>query len=982
MKFTFGVILSLFFFALNDFSALAQNPVYPLVTSDSLAQAQWVNRIYDSMSLEEKVGQLFMVDIFSSKPKKETDYIKTLIRDYHIGGVIFSKGGPMRQARLTNEYQAASKVPLLIGMDAEWGLAMRLDSTYAFPWNMTLGAIDDNSLIEKTGKHIALHAKRLGVHYDFLPSVDVNINPENPIIGNRSFGENRDRVTQKAIAIMKGMEGEGVLTSAKHFPGHGDTDVDSHHNLPVLNFSKERLDSIELYPYRKIIPEGISGVMVSHLSVPALDNQVDFPSSLSMPIVTGLLKNQMQFKGLIITDALNMNGVTNSTEPGKTSLNAFLAGNDLLLIPRSVPLGIQKIIEAYNKEIITEERLEHSVKKILMTKYKARLHNYKPVELAHLTEDLNTIEDDVLYAELMENAITLIKNNNAILPVRNLQKKKIAYVPMGSDDGTAFFEMLNKYTKVDRVSAPHLNELLEKLKPYDLVIVGHHKSNDSPWADYNFTDMETVWLAEISRLKTTVLTTFARPYALLGLRTTTNLNAIVVGYQNSKPAQEKAAQMIFGALGFKGRLPVSIGNEFPEGTRFITRPISRLTYGIPESEGMSSVQLQRIDSLANVAISKKMTPGMQVLVARNGKVVFSKNYGYQTYDKKIPINDESIYDLASLTKILATLPVVMDLEEKGKISLDTQLGSIIPFLKDSDKANITLKEALSHYGRFRSWIPFYRNTLDEKGKQLPGYFQKKKEGEFTIQVAKDFFMRRDYRDSIYLEIKDSELREKEGYKYSDLAYYLIKDYLEKYYGSNMESIVQGLYYESLGANRLGYLPLSRFPADEIVPSEKDDYWRHQELRGYVNDQGAAMFGGIGGHAGLFGNANDVAKLMQMYLNEGFYGGEQYLKKETIKAFNTCYYCEKEVRRGVGFDKPQLKGPGPVSERVPRESFGHSGFTGTIAWADPVENVLYVCLTNRTYPDPSNTKLIKEGIRTKIIDVIYDSIMVSYEEKAE
>lgn len=984
MKNHFWAVICLFLYV-NGFaqqtSSTDDSAVYPLVAKDSLKQKKWVDSLYNSMSLQEKVGQLFMVDVRSDKSRRETDYIKTLIKKYHIGGVIFSKGGPVRQAKLTNAYQKASKTPLLMGQDAEWGLAMRLDSTYAFPWNMTLGAIENKEWIKLTGKQIARQVKRIGMQIDFVPDVDININPDNPIIGNRSFGENKKRVSEKAIAFMQGMESEGVLTSAKHFPGHGDTDVDSHKALPVLNFSRERLDRIEFYPYRKIIPAGISSVMVSHLEVPALDNRKEHPASLSKPIINGILKKEMNFKGLIITDGLNMKGVANHDAPGKTSLDAFLAGNDILLIPRSVPLAVQKITQAYKKGKVTQERLAHSVKKILMAKYKTGLNHFKPVEIKHLVQDLNKPGNDLLYAQLMENAITVIKNNKKILPIESLNKKKIAYVPMGNADGTDFLRMLKKYDRVDKIEATHLNDLLKQLKPYDEVIIGFHKSNASPWKSYKFTAQEKVWLHEIALQHHTILSVFTSPYALLDLRTTTNIDGIVIGYQNSKIAQEKTAQVIFGAIGAKGKLPVSVGKQFPEGTQYKTTAIKRLAYGLPESVGMNARKMKKIDSIAEEAIAKKMTPGMQVLVARKGKVVFQKNYGYQSYDKKQPITDRNVYDLASMTKILATLPLMMQLEEKGDIQLNTTLKEILPFLKNTNKADITLKRALSHYARFKPWIPFYRHTLNDQNEPSSTYYSKSRDTVFTIKVAENLFLRKDYWDTIYQEIADSRLRLKTEYKYSDLPFYLFKRFLENYYDKNLNQLTQSHFYKSLGANYMGYLPLARFKADQIVPAEQDDYYRHQELRGYVDDEGAAMFGGIGGHAGLFANANDVAKMLQMYLNQGTYGGEQYFKPETLKLFNTCNYCDQDVRRGVGFDKPQKRGEiGPVCDQVSRSSFGHTGFTGTIGWVDPQEELIFIVLSNRTYPDRSNRKFIRKDIRTKMQEVVYKAIEEPVAEK--
>lgn len=946
----------------------------PLVTADAENQRAWVDSIYSGMTIQEKVGQLFMVDIFSNKTKAETDKIKELIKEQHIGGVIFSKGGPMQQAKLNNEYQELSKIPLLVGMDAEWGLAMRLDSTFALPWNMTLGAIQSLPLIEEAGASISRHSKRLGVHINFAPVIDINTNPDNPIIGNRSFGEDKINVTDKAVAFMKGMHREGVLSSAKHFPGHGDTSTDSHKTLPTIKFSSSRIDSVELFPYYRLIKEGVSSIMVAHLNVPGLESQPNLPSSLSKTIVTDLLKERLQFQGLIFTDALNMKGASNYKSAGDIDLAAFLAGNDILLISEDIPKASAKIQAAYDGGIISEERLAHSVKKILLAKYKAGLNKYKPVETENLIEDLITVKDRVLYDQLAENAITIVKNDIGVLPVKDLELKKIAYVQFGDDNGAPFFNQLRKYGSVDRVQAKELDSLLIKLKNYNFVIIGFHKSNKSPWAGYKFNKDDLNWIHEISRQNISILNVFTRPYSLLDLKSNSSLEGIILGYQNSAAVQEKTAQIIFGALEARGKLPVSVGDEFPAGTGFFTRSVNRMSYGLPEAVGMNSRKLQKIDSIIDIALSKKMTPGLQVLVARKGKVVYQRNAGYHTYEKKIPVTDTSLYDIASLTKILATLPLIMQLEEKGIVDFNSKLGDLMPYFKGTNKENIRLQDMLLHYARLKAWLPFYVPTID-KATRRPSvkYYSEKAVEDFNIPVAENMYIRNDIRDSIMGIIRDSGLERQVGYKYSDLPFYILKYYLEDYYNSSLDYVTHNEIYNPLGANYTTYVPLNKFQLDQIVPTEEDKLWRRQLVHGYVHDQGAAMQGGIGGHAGLFSNANDVAKIMHMYLNEGNYGGRRYLEPETIKKFNTCYNCDKNVRRGVGFDKPQLGRSGPTCGCVSMNSFGHSGFTGTLAWADPEEEIVFVFLSNRTFPDVDNRKLISENIREKIQQVIYDSI---------
>lgn len=966
-------ILFLIVFLCISVSTIAQVQKNPLASANVEAQKKWVDSVYNSLSLAEKVGQLYMVQVMSNQDQATKDKLIDIIKTYHIGGLIYSLGSPDKQAKLNNELQSLSKIPLLIGMDAEWGLSMRLENTYAFPWNMTLGAITDNALIEQTGKHIGEHCKRLGVHFNFAPVVDINTNPLNPIIGNRSFGEDRDNVTNKALAFMKGMQSAGVLANAKHFPGHGDTDQDSHKTLPTISFNEKRIDSIELYPYKKLINEGLSSVMVAHLKVPSLEPS-GYPSSLSKHIVTDILKETLGFQGLIFTDALTMKGAADFKEVGAIDLAAFQAGNDVMLMSEDVAIGISKIIEAYNNGSISETRLELSVKKVLQAKYKVGLNNYKPIELSNLQSDLNRLEDDMLYEDLLEHAITVVKNDKDLIPFRNLETKTIAYVKMGDDDGSVFLEALKKYTKVHHIEADSLNQLTAKLQDYNTVIVGLHRSNQNPWKPYQFTETEITWLTEIAKTHNVVLDAFVKPYALSDLPSIDNIKSIVISYQNSNIAQEKSAQIIFGALESKGVLPVSIGTHFKVGDGIFNNSLNRLSYTVPERVGMSSETLAKIDAIAKTAIDGKMTPGIQLLVARKGKVVFNKTYGKHTYDGNQKVLFDDIYDVASLTKILATLPLLMELEEHGKVTLDTKLSTILPEYKKSNKANITLKSMLSHYARLRPWEPFYAKTLDSTNHPSSKYYRTVPSEKFNIEVAKNLYLRSDYQDSINKIIKNSELLSKTQYRYSDFPYFILKKYIERYYDQTLDVLVQDHFYKSLGANYTMYNPYHKISDKKIVPTEVDNYYRYQEIHGYVHDMGAAMQNGIGGHAGIFSNANDVAKIMQLFLQKGYYGGKRYFKSETLDKFNTCYYCDKGNRRGIGFDKPQLGEEGPTCGCVSLHSFGHSGFTGTYAWADPDEEIVYIFLSNRTYPSAEDNLLSKKNIRTDIQKIIYDAII--------
>ncbi|WP_369047595.1 glycoside hydrolase family 3 N-terminal domain-containing protein [Tenacibaculum sp. UWU-22] len=955
---------------------LAQN-IDPLRAKDVAAQNKWVDSILHSMTLDEKIGQLFMVQAYSNKDAKHEKFITDLITKYHVGNLIFMQGTPEKQLELTNKYQSISKLPLLIGFDGEWGLNMRLKNTYKFPWNMTLGAIRDNTLIEAFGKQVGKQCKRLGIHINFAPVVDINTNPKNPIIGNRSFGEDKENVTQKAIAFTKGMQSVGVLASAKHFPGHGDTATDSHHTLPVVNFTKQRLDTVELYPYPKLFDAGVASVMVAHLSVPSLEANAALPSSLSYSITTKLLQQKLGFLGLVITDGLNMKGAANYATSAAINLDALLAGNDLLLIPQDIPGTVALIKESLKKGMLTEQRINHSVKKILQAKYLVGLNAYKPIATENLENDLHSYENKILHRKLVKNSLTMLKNEKGNIPIRNLENKKIAYVSLGDADGSSFLQMLKNYAKVDKVSATNLNTLQKKLKRYNLVIVGFHKSNETPWKDYKFTDKELVWLQEIARTKNVILDVFASPYSLLQLKTFTNIEGILVSYQNSKISQELSAQAIFGAIDINGKLPVSIKNQFLKGHGLISLNLKRLQYDVvPEEMGMSSKKLSEITKYVDTIINEKMAPGVRILVARYGNVIYNKSFGYLTYANKEPVKNSDIYDLASVTKILASLPMIMKAEETHKISLNTTIGEMLPSFRNSNKDTVTVKEILSHVGKLKAWIPFYIKTQDSiTHKNLKRFYRTKSSEEFGLKVARNMYLENSYKDSIYKYIKEAPQREYFGYKYSDLGYYLFKEALEQMYKKPYDVLVDQEFYKPLGAYRTTYNPLRKFSGKEVVPTEDDTYYRHQLLRGYVHDMGAAMLNGVSGHAGLFSDANGVAKIMQMYLQGGYYGGKQYLKPETIDKFNTRYYVDKKVRRALGFDKRQLDSEIKAScNCVSYKSFGHSGFTGTYTWADPESGILYVFLSNRVYPKMENRKLVTSNMRMKIQQVIQDAII--------
>ena len=953
---------------------LNSQTVDPLISEDFLNQEKWVDSIYNNLTLDEKIGQLFFVQA-TSKNKNNSEKILNDIKNFKIGGLIFSTGHPSIQANLTNKYQNASKTPLMISMDAEWGVGMRLDSVPKFPWNMSLGAIKNDLLIEKIGLEIGYQFKRLGIHMNFAPVIDINTNPKNPIIGNRSYGENKINVSEKGISFTKGIQSNNVLATAKHFPGHGDTSKDSHLTLPTINFDEKRIKKVELYPFKKLIEDGLSAVMIAHLNVPSLEKENMLPSTLSKNIIEKTLIKELNFNGLIITDALEMKGVSEFTKKN-VDLMAFLAGNDILLMSSDISKGIKSIKKSIKKGKISEQRLARSVKKILKAKYKVGLNSYKSIETTNLIDDLNSISVTNLINKSIESIPTLIKNKSNVIPVK-LDTESILNIQFGNSDGVIFNDYLNKFKKIKSIKASNINtnDLNSLLTNHKLIIVSFHMKSDTPWENMNkkFSDNEQDILKLIDEHDNKILASFTNPYTL-SLLNLKSYNSVIVGFQNNYEFQKTIAQQIFGAKEIKGNLPVSINETYKEGTGIILKNLNILSYADPEMVGVDRKKLNKIDSLVNYAIQNEMTPGAQILVAKNSKIIYDKSFGRLRYNENLKTNSETIYDLASLTKILVTTPIIMSLVDKNIIGLETKLKEIIPRYEKSNKSEISVKELLSGHAALQAWIPFYKLTLDEKNRPSSKYYSFSKNRTNSIKVSPDLYLRTDYIDTIRNIIEKSDLL-KNKYKYSDLSYLIIQEFIENHYNQNLDQIIHELMFRKLGIE-LTYNPTLKYSTKNIAPTEIDEYFRYKEINGYVHDMAAAMLGGVSTHAGLFGNAINVAKVMQLYIQNGNYGNQQILNPETINLFNNCYYCDEDNRRGVGFDKPQLEDDGPTCGCISMNSFGHSGWTGTFAWADPDQEIIYVFLSNRSYPtgeSAGKSKLVKENIRSKIQEIIYNSI---------
>ncbi|MCH2083766.1 MAG: serine hydrolase [Saprospiraceae bacterium] len=953
------------------------DPINPNFTS-SKEEVRWVDSVYENMTQDERLGQLFMIRAYSNKGSDHIAKVKKLIRDYNIGSLCFFQGTPEKQVELVNEYQAISNLPLMIAIDGEWGLGMRMkSSTISFPRQLMLGAIQDNRLIYEMGVEIAEQMKAVGVHVNFAPVADINNNPANPVINTRSFGEDRYNVTVKSYMYMKGMQDNGLMACAKHFPGHGDTDVDSHLDLPVINHGWERLDSLELYPFRTLIQHGIGSVMVAHLNVPTFDERANRPTTLSYNTVTNLLKKGLGFKGLIFTDGLGMKGVTKHFESGQVEAEAILAGNDVLVLPENVETARKQIKAFIESGVLSSGEVEESVKKILSAKYRLGLTSFQPLSDTKIRARLNHSKGKALKQKLIEHALTMVRNKNQMIPFDILDTLRMASLSIGSKRKTTFQKRLDSYGKIAHFHTDKKlssEKLLDQLAQHDVVIVSLHDMSSYSSRGYGLTANTKQFIQALNQKTNVVLVVFGTPYAL---KFFDDIPWVLEAYEENAITQDVAAQALFGAIGLRGRLPVTASPKSRFNMGVETRKNYRLGYALPEQVGLSTDTLANIDKIATAAIDSGATPGCVVLVAKEGKVVFHKAYGHHTYERKKKVYKDDIFDLASITKIAAATLSVMHLTDKQTLNVKDSLGTYLSYLKGSNKSHMVLEDVMAHHAGLIPWIPFYEQTLGGSRRRpvhLRKFYRKNHHEKFAIPVTEKLFLRNDMADTIRQQIVNSDLRSKRNYRYSDLGFYMIADLVEEVSGETIDQYVNHHFYEPLGLKSMSYKPWESYDdLYPVLPTEKDRYFRKQGIRAYVHDMGAAMLGGVSGHAGLFSNATDLAILMQCLLQEGSYGGQQFLEAKTIKQFTQRH--ERSSRRGIGFDMLELDDSKALncSSLASERTFGHLGFTGTAVWVDPSHDLVYIFLSNRTYPSMRNYKLGKMNIRPRIQTEVYKAM---------
>ena len=963
----------------------AAQPVEVFTLPDS--GQHWVDSVFQAMTPEQKIGQFFMVATFSNRHENHYQYIDHLIQNNYVGGLIFFQGGPHRQAVLTNRYQALSKVPLLVGIDGEWGLGMRLDSAMDFPKQMSLGAIRDNELIYRMGAEIGRQCQRLGIHINFAPVSDINSNRTNPVIGVRSFGETKENVALKASAYMRGLQQTHVIATAKHFPGHGDTNVDSHHTLPTVSRSSEQMREIDLYPFRKLIADSLMGIVTGHLHVPVMDNTPALAATLSEKIVTELLKKELGFRGLVFTDAMNMGGISRSPKAVDVNLRALMAGNDILLYPENVREATTNILNAVQQGVISQEFIDEKVRKILRAKYWAGLNHYKPIALAGLSSELNSPEAQLLRQELCEQSITVADNQGKLLPLERLDTLRLASIAIGAEPGNVFQKSLNQYAPFQTLAFPEkptteagLTSILNQLgSDVNTVVVSYHRMNESASRRYGITKPAADLIGRLKQRGLNVIATaFGSPYSLPQL---SGANALICAYQELDDMQRVVPQMLFGGLGARGMLPVSPTAELKAGMGLSLEPNERLSAGSPESVGMKSTVLSQIDGIVQGAVKNHVVPGCEVLVARKGKIVYSRNFGALTYAPNAEkVTDETLYDLASLTKVLATLQSVMVLYDRKQIDLGQKASVYLPELRNTNKQNITIQDLLWHQS---GMVSYYPTTWDRT--RLPGgglkaqYYAAASDSLHPLQIAPTLWGVPVLKDSVWKWVVQSPMSRKTdetgkaAYVYSDLNFLTLQKIVERVSKQSLDKFVVENVYKPLGLHQLGFTPLQRLPHPQCAPTEQDTYYRNQLLVGTVHDQMAAVQGGVSGHAGLFGNAHDIATLLQMNLQKGVYGDQRIFQPMTVPYFTQT--LSNRSHRALGWDKPNPESNSSVylAQQASPRSFGHTGFTGNVVWVDPDEELVFVFLSNRIHPTAGNNSINTTKLRRRIHEVIYSAI---------
>ena len=940
------------------------------MTLKAQSRENWVDSVFNNMTIDDKIGQLFMISISPQAETSDLNEVVNKIKNNTLGGIVFSELKNLKQAQLITQFQSISKIPLLIGLDGQSRLGTNLDSALRFPSPQALGALADDSLLFFMGNEVAREMKLMGIHLNFIPAnLSVNENTR-PVM---SFGEDRFLVAAKSLAYWKGLQSGGLLACAKYFPIQGLSITEIQKGLPAVTLT---VDSVQAYPFKVLFKNRLPALMPASSDLPLFYTKkktarknVFSSSSLSAAFAGDWIRHHMNYEGLFMVDIQNMTKTADKKfSAGEAEMFAFQAGNDMLITSGNIGAAIRKMKKMLRKEKTFIPHIDRSVRKILAMKYDAGLYRKQdPVE--NLLPELITIEARLLQRRLYQNIPTIVSNQQNTLPVQSLENKKfICVVADDSLNGKAFTAMTSKYVHTTVMNVNPKSDTLflnDSLYTHQVILVAVFPETQES------TLLKLLPVLKEQRINREVIicdfgSTAFRPYSQ-------EFPTVITGYTEDPVMLEILPQVLFGGLSANGTLPVSFGQIAP-GTTTKTTALGRLTYSFPEDAGMDSETLNKIEAIAQEAIDMRATPGCHVLVAREGKVIYERSFGHLTYEKQSPVTDETIYDLASVTKVSATLQTTMFMYERGLIDINKKASVYLPELKGSNKKDFVLKDILTHQSGLRPFIPFYAMTMKDT-LHLPEFYSSTLSRQYPLVVADNLFASAAMKDSLWGWVIKGKLQEKPprtpfDYTYSDMGFYMLQHLAERILNQPQEDFLNQNLYEPLGAYTTGYLPLVRFSIHQIAPTENDKIFRKALLIGTVHDPGAAMQGGVAGHAGLFSNANDLAKLYQMLLQEGRYGGVQYYKPETVRLFTQKQFHSS--RRGLGWDKPTGDWKGSTGIYASPKTFGHTGYTGTCVWVDPEFNLVYIFLSNRVHPVVTN-KLLSANIRSRIQDVIYQSI---------
>lgn len=931
------------------------------------ASAAWADSVLSLLTLDEMTAQLLMPPVYSREETADWEREERWCREFGLGGVIAMQGTPELQRERIDRLQQASRVPLWVSTDGEWGPAMRFSDTHGYPRAITLGATDDMDLVRQMGGQIARDLRALGIHVNFAPDVDINSNPANPVIGFRSFGESPDRVSRLGLAYAEGLQSERVLATAKHFPGHGDTDSDSHHTLPTLLHDRARFDSVELVPFRALAAGGVGAFMAAHLNIPTLEPD-SLPSTLSRKIVTDLLRTELGYEGLVFTDAMTMKGFADFAQTESPNVDALLAGNDVLLFPSDPEAVLAEVHVALEAGRLDSAFIAEKCRRVLQAKHWSGAH----LSLPPLPSLSGGSERAVLHRSILESALTVVTNRRRVLPL-SPGTESVHVLRIGSETGPLgerLEAVLGTAAHVTSSKFPSQVGAWWEVRPEaDAWVVALGGTDRRVSKQYGISDADLQRVEDLAarvamdpRSAPLVVVVFGSPYLLERMTRIAALSdAVVVAYEDEPLAELVAAEFIGGAIGASGTLPVSAGG-FPAGWGFPSLGGVRLGFSEVPFPGAGA-----IDSIVGAAIQQGAMPGCRVVVAHGGRIVHDGAYG--TTDGKRAVDLGTVYDLASITKVAASTLALMALEEDGLLSRDDRLGDYLSDLQGTALGERRIEDVLAHRAGLKAWIPFYLEAMEQ-----PGVFTRTPDADHATLVADGLYILDSYRDTILQRIAAAPVDPVGTHRYSDLGYYELQRVVEKLTGQTLDAFVSNRFYAPMGLTRIGFRPMNWADAAEVAPTEMDQVFREQTVHGHVHDPGAAMLGGVAGHAGLFSDAHELARLFYMLIRGGHYGGWNALQAATIQEWTRRVDANPEHRKACGFDRPEAeRDEGPTCNEAGWASFGHTGFTGTVAWADPDADLVYIFLSNRVHPDAENWKLVNLNVRTEVQRVIYQSI---------